>query len=107
MPWKDNYTTSDEIGMRDGTIVWPEGQQMALGLTVNLNPAGKASGISAKDLAYPTWHFGLTRGLDNFLALLANALEVERLSKKIAASKTDDPVDLNELLLFSHGKALR
>ncbi|ANB33917.1 peptidoglycan/xylan/chitin deacetylase (PgdA/CDA1 family) [Rhodovulum sulfidophilum] len=71
MPWKDNYTTSDEIGMRDGSIVWPDGQQMALGLTVNLNPAAKGTGISAKDLAYPTWHFGLTEGLDAFLALFA------------------------------------
>ena len=71
MPWKDHYTTSDEIGIRDSAIQWPSGQQMALGLTVNLNPAGAGKGVTAKDLAYPTWHYGLNEGLDRFLALFA------------------------------------
>ncbi|CUH80671.1 hypothetical protein [Tropicibacter naphthalenivorans] len=69
MPWKDFYTTSDEIGIRDAAIQWPEGQSMALGLTVNLNPAGAGKRITAKDLAYPTWHYGLKEGLDRFLEL--------------------------------------
>nr|WP_321511294.1 polysaccharide deacetylase family protein [uncultured Celeribacter sp.] len=69
MPWKDFYTTSDEIGLRDAQIRWPQGQSMALGLTVNLNPAGRGAGITAKDLAYPTWHYGINEGLDRFLAL--------------------------------------
>ncbi|MCI5038132.1 MAG: polysaccharide deacetylase family protein [Donghicola eburneus] len=69
MPWKDFYTTSDEIGMRDDAVSWPSGQHMALGLTVNLNPAGAGKGITAKDLAYPTWHYGLNEGLDRFLDL--------------------------------------
>ncbi|EPX86031.1 polysaccharide deacetylase family protein [Salipiger mucosus] len=69
MPWKDFYTTSDEIGIRDSEIVWPAGQQMALGLTVNLNPAGTGKGITAKDLACPTWHYGLNEGLERFLSL--------------------------------------
>ena len=71
MPWKDNYTTSDETGLRDGQICWPEGRQMALGLTVNLNPAKKPGGITAKDLAYPTWHYGMHEGLEAFLDLFA------------------------------------
>ncbi|SMO97735.1 polysaccharide deacetylase family protein [Paracoccus laeviglucosivorans] len=71
MPWKDNYTTSDETGIRDGDVRWPDGQQMALGLTVNLNPAASGKGITAKDLAYPTWHFGMHEGMDAFLALFA------------------------------------
>lgn len=71
MPWKDNYTTSDEIALRDGAVRWPEGQQMVLGLTVNLNPAKAPKGITAKDLAYPTWHFGMNEGLDDFLKLFA------------------------------------
>ncbi|WP_346891130.1 polysaccharide deacetylase family protein [uncultured Roseibium sp.] len=69
MPWKDFYTTSNEIGMRDGETRWPQGRQMAMGLTVNLNPAAGPKGISAKDLAYPTWHFGMNEGLDAFLGL--------------------------------------
>ncbi|QFG37585.1 peptidoglycan/xylan/chitin deacetylase (PgdA/CDA1 family) [Paracoccus pantotrophus] len=69
MPWKSNYTTSDEIGLRDGQILWPEARQMALGLTVNLNPAGTGKGVTGKDLAYPTWHFGMSHGLDAFLKL--------------------------------------
>jgi peptidoglycan/xylan/chitin deacetylase (PgdA/CDA1 family) len=71
MPWKDNYTTSDEVGIRDHEIRWPDGQQMALGLTVNLNPAASGQGITKKDLAYPTWHFGMHEGLDAFLSLFA------------------------------------
>lgn len=69
MPWKDNYTTSDEVGIRDHEIRWPGGQQLALGLTVNLNPAASGKGITKKDLAYPTWHFGMHEGLDAFLSL--------------------------------------
>ena len=72
MPWKDHYTTSDEIGIRDAYIQWPNGVQMPLGVTVNLNPAGTAKGITAKDLAYPTWHFALNEGLDQFLTLFAD-----------------------------------
>lgn len=71
MPWKDNYTTSDEIALRDDEIDWPDGRQMALGLTVNLNPASSGEGVTEKDLAYPTWHFGMTEGLDAFLDLFA------------------------------------
>ncbi|WP_294923642.1 polysaccharide deacetylase family protein [uncultured Paracoccus sp.] len=71
MPWKDNYTTSDEIGIRDEDIVWPLGRQMALALTVNLNPAATGKGVQAGDLAYPAWHFGLHEGLDAFLGLFA------------------------------------
>lgn len=72
MPWKDHYTTSDEIGIRDADIQWPNGVQMPLGVTVNLNPAATAKGITAKDLAYPTWHFALNEGLDQFLTLFAD-----------------------------------
>lgn len=71
MPWKDNYTTSDEIGIFDEAIQWPAGQQMGFGLTVNLNPAATAKGITEKDIAYPTWHFGMTEGLTAFLDLFA------------------------------------
>lgn len=71
MPWKENYTSSDEIGIRDGAIAWPEGRHMALGLTVNLNPAASGDGITEKDLAYPTWHFGMHEGLDAVHRLLA------------------------------------
>ncbi|MGR3249602.1 MAG: polysaccharide deacetylase family protein [Paracoccus sp. (in: a-proteobacteria)] len=69
MPWKDDYTTTDEIGIRDGDIRWPLGTRMAMAVTVNLNPAATGKGVQPKDLAYPTWHFGLHEGLEAFLAL--------------------------------------
>lgn len=71
MPWKPGYTTTDETGIADGDIRWPVGRQLALGVTVNLNPASTGKGITAKDLAYPTWQFGLSEGLDSFLSLFA------------------------------------
>lgn len=42
---------------------------MALGLTVNLPPAGTGKGKTPRDLAYPTRHFGATEGRDAFLSL--------------------------------------
>lgn len=71
MPWKDNYTTSDEISLRDGKTLWPADRKMGLGVTVNLNPATTGKGIEEKDLASPLWHFGITQGLDAFLRIFA------------------------------------
>ncbi|MET3600829.1 polysaccharide deacetylase family protein [Martelella mangrovi] len=72
MPWKDNYTTSNEVAVSDYNVRWPGDRQMAMLVTVNLNPAAKPSGITEKDLAYPTWHFGMNEGLDAFLDLFSD-----------------------------------
>lgn len=101
MPWKEFYTTSDEIGLRDSAMRWPEGQQMALGLTVNLNPAGAGKGITAKDLAYPTWHYGLHEGLDRFLALFAD-LEIQATFATPAVIAESYPDVIDRILTAGH-----
>lgn len=71
MPWKENYTVSDEIGIRDAEISWPEGITCAFSLIVDLNPATEARGIDAAALGKPVVQFGIHEGLEHFLALFA------------------------------------
>jgi len=69
MPWKDNYTSSDETTVFDDRISWPAGARIGFNLVVNLNPASGGRGIDAKDLGSPQFHFGMHEGLDAFLKL--------------------------------------
>jgi hypothetical protein len=70
MPWKQNYTISDEIGIRDADVRWPDGKRCCLSLVVDLSPASTPAGISAGDLTHPTSLFGITVGLQNIMQLL-------------------------------------
>ena len=71
MPWKQDYTISDEIAIADADVRWPDGNRCCFNIVVDLNPAAKADGITAKDLAYPVTHYGMNEGLDLMLALFA------------------------------------
>jgi peptidoglycan/xylan/chitin deacetylase (PgdA/CDA1 family) len=71
MPWKENYTISDEIAIRDDDIVWRDGVTCGFGLTVDLNPASEQEGINVASLTTPTVQFGLHEGVDHFLALFS------------------------------------
>ena len=70
MPWKQNYTISDEIGIRDADVRWPDGKRCCLSLVVDLSPASTPAGITAGDLTHPTSLFGITVGLQNIMQLL-------------------------------------
>ena len=71
MPWKQDYTISDEIALTDDAIMWPEGSRCCFNLVVDLNPAAGPEGIAEKDLCAPTYHYGMNEGIDLLLALFA------------------------------------
>lgn len=70
MPWKQNYTISDEIGIGDADVRWPDGKRCCFSLVVDLSPASTPAGIAAGDLTNPTSLFGITVGLQNIMQLL-------------------------------------
>ena len=39
MPWKDGYTISDEVGLADGDVAWPERRRAAVHIVVSLSVA--------------------------------------------------------------------
>lgn len=71
MPWKQDYTISDEVAIADGDIVWPAGSRCCFNLVVDLNPAVKSAGIAKTDLCSATCHYGMNEGIDLMLALFA------------------------------------
>ncbi|MGY4286284.1 hypothetical protein ACVWXO_005504 [Bradyrhizobium sp. LM2.7] len=70
MPWKQDYTISDEIGIKDADVRWPDGKRCAFGIVVDLSPASTPAGITESDLKHPTTLFGMTVGLQNVMRLL-------------------------------------
>ena len=36
MPWKERYTVSDEVSLKDHALHWPSGNRMAVHITVAL-----------------------------------------------------------------------
>jgi peptidoglycan/xylan/chitin deacetylase (PgdA/CDA1 family) len=70
MPWKSGYTISDEIGMQDADVRWPEGKRCAFVVNVDLSVASGPEGITASDLRTPAAELGVGEGLDLVLAAL-------------------------------------
>ena len=70
MPWKQGYTISDEVGLRDEEVRWPNGNRCCVVVTVDLSPVCGPEGISAADLATPAAMFGAHGGLDGLLDVL-------------------------------------
>ena len=50
MPWKDGYTLSDEVGIADHDLRWPEGRRMAVHIVLNLSVASGPEGITRADV---------------------------------------------------------
>lgn len=71
MPWKDRYTTSDEVGLADEDVHWPDGQRCAFTVVVNLSVAQGPEGIVGSDLQTPAAYLGWHQGLDELLRVLA------------------------------------
>lgn len=71
MPWKNDYTISDEIALADNEISWPEDRQCCVNIVVDLNPASSTDGITKEDLSSPVFHFGMNEGLSQVLQLFA------------------------------------
>ena len=69
MPWKDGYTITDEIGLRDEEVAWPEHFQCAVTLIVDYSVQGGNDGIASKDLTKPQAIFGAKVGVERIFAL--------------------------------------
>lgn len=70
MPWKQNYTTSDEKSLTDDEIVWPDGKRVCVTIVVDLSLASQGEGVTARDLGTDRAAFGLNEGLDLTIELL-------------------------------------
>ena len=70
MPWKQGYTISDEIGLRDDEVRWPDGNRCCVTVVVDLSVARGPEGIRAADLTHPDAFFAAHDGLDGLLAVL-------------------------------------
>lgn len=70
MPWKQGYTISDEVGLSDEAVRWPDGKRCCVCVVVDLSPVCGPEGIGAKDLATPAAMFGAHGGLDGLLDVL-------------------------------------
>lgn len=70
MPWKQNYTISDEIAVDDSDLRWPDGNRCCVLITVDLSVASGPAGIGAKDLASPTAEFAAHDGLSSIVETL-------------------------------------
>jgi len=62
MPWKQGYTVSDEIGLRDDELAWPGGNRCAVQVVIDLNVATGAEGITPRDLQSDPAVFAATEG---------------------------------------------
>jgi len=70
MPWKDRYTVSDEIGLKDNELHWPDDKRMACHVTVALTVASGPEGITAADIGSSAGRFGLDEGLELLMETL-------------------------------------
>lgn len=70
MPWKQDYTISDEIGMADDEVRWPNAKRCCVSVTVDLSLASGPDGLSAADLTNSIATFGLNEGIEQLRAVL-------------------------------------
>ena len=70
MPWKQGYTISNEIGLRDDEVRWPHGNRCCVTVVVDLSVSRGPGGIRARDLSHPDAYFAAHDGLDQVLAVL-------------------------------------
>lgn len=70
MPWKQNYTVSDEKTLVDRELHWPGGARCGVQIVIDLSVAGGPQGISAADLRSSRAEFGNAVGLGLVLDML-------------------------------------
>ncbi|MBV8091429.1 MAG: hypothetical protein JO139_18015, partial [Alphaproteobacteria bacterium] len=74
MPWKENYTISDEKSLADDEVRWPEGARCCVRITVDLSVAGDPQGIQPSDLLTPEALFGPNQGLSALFRVLRGTI---------------------------------
>jgi peptidoglycan/xylan/chitin deacetylase (PgdA/CDA1 family) len=101
MPWKDGYTISDEVGLRDDAVHWPNEARLCVHITVDLSVASGPAGLTAADLTTPRAVFGAGDGLTQ----LRRVLDASGLRATIAAPAVlgrVDPATLRSLAADGH-----
>jgi len=71
MPWKTNYTISDEVSLRDGEIAWPDHNRCCFNVVVDLSLASGPQGLVPSDLTSTDAVFAMRDGLTGLLDVLA------------------------------------
>ncbi len=71
MPWKDRYTISDEIGIADEAVHWPDDNRCAATIVVSLSVATEPQGIEARHLSGDTAFFAMNGGFERLFDTLA------------------------------------
>jgi peptidoglycan/xylan/chitin deacetylase (PgdA/CDA1 family) len=72
MPWKTNYTISDEISLSDRSIVWPDHNRCCFNVVVDLSLASGPEGLVPSDLATADAVFAMGGGLAGLLDVLSS-----------------------------------
>jgi peptidoglycan/xylan/chitin deacetylase (PgdA/CDA1 family) len=101
MPWKDGYTISDEIGLRDDEVRWPNDARCCVHITIDLSVASGAEGLTAADLRTARAVFGAGDGLTQ----LRRVLDAHGLRATVAAPAVlarIDPAMLRSLAADGH-----
>jgi peptidoglycan-N-acetylglucosamine deacetylase len=70
MPWKEGYTISDERGLADAELHWPDGNRCCVSIVVDLSVAVGPEGIRAEDLRGDAAQFGRHDGFEQLLSVL-------------------------------------
>lgn len=71
MPWKTGYTISDERGIADGDVRWPDGMGFCFTMVVSLDPQCGPNGLVPADFKTPEAYYGMHGGLDSLRSVLA------------------------------------
>jgi len=58
MPWKDGYTITDEKGMHDEIIKWPQKQRCVATIVVDYNVQADQDGIDINDIQRQVCEYG-------------------------------------------------
>lgn len=69
MPWKDNYTSTDEISLGDTDVKWPKNKVCCVRIVVDMGTAHGRQGLVPSDLAESEAVFSWGRGLDLLVEL--------------------------------------
>ena len=69
MPWKDGYTFTDEKGMEDEQVQWPDNNRCAMAVVVDYSVPAGSEGIGPRDVEKPEAEFGASVGIYNLLDL--------------------------------------
>jgi peptidoglycan-N-acetylglucosamine deacetylase len=70
MPWKQDYTTSNEATIPDHDVTWPDGARCCVTVTVDLSIATGPQGIRAENVKSFDGYFALHDGLEEIIQVL-------------------------------------